>query len=311
MPAPLAAAAISTGAGLAGQYLSNQSNEKQNSESQQFSKEMYYRQLEQNWNFWHTQNEYNHPSNQKARMEAAGLNPALMYGQSATGAAGNATPAKSPDVKPAQFNPNDYSQASGGIMTALNQIYDFEIKGAQADNLKADKTLKDNQAILAIANSTNVDADTKNKLIQLQFDQMYGSEYHRERNRSLKTGTDVKLQDYELNALKTGATLQESVQRILESNERIAKSEAERRAIKSKIANVDQDTELKRLSTALKKVGIDWHDPIYIRVAQMYTQGYNKTEFGREMTQGYNKVKNSGAAKKVGSWIDQLLNKTK
>lgn len=40
--------------------------------------------------FWHMQNEYNHPLQQMARLEEAGLNPNLIYGDSISGATGQA-----------------------------------------------------------------------------------------------------------------------------------------------------------------------------------------------------------------------------
>jgi hypothetical protein len=43
-----------------------------------------------NVRFWEKQNAYNDPSQQMARLKQAGLNPHLVYGQSAAGAAGNA-----------------------------------------------------------------------------------------------------------------------------------------------------------------------------------------------------------------------------
>lgn len=51
---------------------------------------------EQNLNFWNMQNEYNTPANQMARLEDAGLNPNLMYGQGNTGNASSAPSSSSP-----------------------------------------------------------------------------------------------------------------------------------------------------------------------------------------------------------------------
>ena len=47
--------------------------------------------------FWKMQNEYNHPRNQISRLKSAGLNPALMYGGSASGASGMAGSIGSPE----------------------------------------------------------------------------------------------------------------------------------------------------------------------------------------------------------------------
>lgn len=53
---------------------------------------------------WLAQQEYNNPKNQVARILEAGLNPDMLYGQSAGGVAGNA-PAPAPVVAPATLNP--------------------------------------------------------------------------------------------------------------------------------------------------------------------------------------------------------------
>jgi len=57
-----------------------------------------------NWNLeqWHRQNKYNHPLEQMARLEAAGLNPNMIYGSSPGSAVGNAGavhPGKAPEYK--------------------------------------------------------------------------------------------------------------------------------------------------------------------------------------------------------------------
>lgn len=58
---------------------------------------------------WREQQEYNSPRNQVARIEKAGLNPDMLYGQSSAGVAGNApTPAQSinpPVLNPIQLDP--------------------------------------------------------------------------------------------------------------------------------------------------------------------------------------------------------------
>jgi hypothetical protein len=56
------------------------------------------------WNLsqWHRQNKYNHPLEQMQRLEAAGLNPNMIYGSSpgsAVGNAGSVHPGKAPEYK--------------------------------------------------------------------------------------------------------------------------------------------------------------------------------------------------------------------
>jgi hypothetical protein len=64
----------------------------------------------ENFNFWKMQNAYNTPSSQMARLTAAGLNPALIYGsgQTNTGVAGSIAPSKAaPYNVKNPFSPTD------------------------------------------------------------------------------------------------------------------------------------------------------------------------------------------------------------
>jgi hypothetical protein len=75
---PATGALIGTGIGALMQIGTNRKN-------RQFAKEMYGRQRSDALADWHRQNTYNSPVETRKRMEAAGLNPALMYGGNQTG----------------------------------------------------------------------------------------------------------------------------------------------------------------------------------------------------------------------------------
>lgn len=132
---------ISGGAQAAGGIFGAISNSVQNRKSRTFAKGMYERQKNDNIEFWKMQNSYNDPSQQMERLKAAGLNPALVYGQNAGGASGAAGAVNSPKVVDPQFNPTDYSNISGGVTNAVNSMYDLRIKKQTADNLKAQNDL--------------------------------------------------------------------------------------------------------------------------------------------------------------------------
>lgn len=84
----------------------------------------YRRQLE----FWNKQNQYNDPSSSRSRLQAAGLNPALMY------SGGNsATPSQSlPSVNPA--SPGGSPQ---GARASFADPFTQALQMAQIDNIKA------------------------------------------------------------------------------------------------------------------------------------------------------------------------------
>lgn len=84
-------AAITAGASLLGDFMTNIGAASREKQARRFNRQM-----------WELQNRYNHPVQQMARLQEAGLNPRLIYGSSPGGAAGNAgaIPAgKAPDYK--------------------------------------------------------------------------------------------------------------------------------------------------------------------------------------------------------------------
>lgn len=87
---------------------------------------------------WDYQNKYNLPSAQMDRLKAAGLNPALMYGQGTTGNASNA-----PQTKFTQLNP--YMNA-GDIGTLANAGIQMALANATKKDLEASAEVKQTQA---------------------------------------------------------------------------------------------------------------------------------------------------------------------
>jgi hypothetical protein len=78
---------------------------------------------------WRMQNAYNTPLRQRQRMEAAGYNPALFYGN---GTPGNATsPPSAPGMRP-----------QTKIGNPLEGAYDLQMRKAQIDNIQADTANK-------------------------------------------------------------------------------------------------------------------------------------------------------------------------
>lgn len=75
--------------------------------------------------FWNMQNEYNHPKAQMARLKEAGLNPNLIYGDSASGATGLAGDIGKPERAEIDFqNPLHY----------LTRFADLELRKQQTNN---------------------------------------------------------------------------------------------------------------------------------------------------------------------------------
>lgn len=147
---PLGTAAIGLGSSLIssafGSIFGDNSAKKQFKYQQQLNREAFQHDVD----MWNRQNEYNTPSAQMERLQAAGLNPNLVYGNGgATNTANNAptyNAGSAPDVSSARAAAA--SLANQGFNTALN----FQLQQVQAANLQADTELKQTQGQL---NQTN------------------------------------------------------------------------------------------------------------------------------------------------------------
>lgn len=121
----------------------NQANKEIAQMSNEYNQKMLERQIEQEWDMWNAQNEYNSASSQRQRLEDAGLNPYMMMdGGSAGTASGMTSPTPQPAVVPqmqgATMQPADMSGLSGLRGVAANFISllksQEDIKGQQLAN---------------------------------------------------------------------------------------------------------------------------------------------------------------------------------
>lgn len=121
----------------------NQANKEIAQMSNEYNQQMLERQIEQEWDMWNAQNEYNSASSQRQRLEDAGLNPYLMMdGGSAGTASGMTSPTPQPAVVPqmqgATMMPADMSGLSGlrGIASRFVEMMQAKenIKRTQLEN---------------------------------------------------------------------------------------------------------------------------------------------------------------------------------
>ena len=110
------------------------------------------------WDMWNANNEYNLPKNQRLRMEEAGFNPALMYGN---GSVGNTSSAMNmPDVKP--VNPVQ------SLPESLNTYMNIKLQELQASNLEKDIEVKDSAIYSNVSNALNRDSQTETNKFRLE-----------------------------------------------------------------------------------------------------------------------------------------------
>lgn len=157
------------------------------------SKKLMDKQFQMDIDAWRMQNAYNTPEAQQARLKAAGLNPALMYGQ---GTVGNAT--GQPQSKFTQLQP--YMNAGD-----MGSMANTAIQGMLA---KANKDLLKSQMFKNISSSKldNTNRFKINSLLGLEMDKMKSEIQFTKANTSLTRVTS------ELNQAKIGLTLDQRKQ---------------------------------------------------------------------------------------------------
>lgn len=159
--------------GAGANYKSQQSANKTNLQIAQMNNEynerMLQKQLDYNTEMWNKQNEYNTASNQRARLEAAGLNPYMMMSGGDAGTAQSANGINTPTATPVSVQAPQFDMS--GFSGFLQQAIDLQATKAQRD---ADANLKDSQAegirienqykvAQIVADIAQRQADTKNK----------------------------------------------------------------------------------------------------------------------------------------------------
>ena len=142
----VASSLIGLGGSFIGSLFGDNSAKKQFKYQQQLNREAFQHDVD----MWNRQNAYNTPSAQMERLQAAGLNPNLVYGNGGATNTANSAPTynagSAPDVAAARQAAG--SLANAGFNTALN----FQLAQVQAANIEADTKLKETQGNL---NQTN------------------------------------------------------------------------------------------------------------------------------------------------------------
>lgn len=250
---------LSAGASALGSLFSSGQNKKNVKRTIQAQKEMQEYEWQQNLALYNYNNAYNTPSAQMERLQEAGLNPNLVYGN---GSVSGNTSGQLPRYDASQPDYRGQQSQSGEFLGALSTYLDYATKTAQIDNLKA-----------------------TNEMIQ---EQTAGVEIENAR-RSFDLGLEEELRDSSVlsrwsNAYKSQAeygTAQNRMQ-ISAVEERIAKEtypqaiemvQERLNLLRKQGRNIDQDSLIKiqqelamRLQNEYRELGVTDGDNIAFRV---------------------------------------------
>lgn len=255
-----------------------------NKKQRKWMEEQYTKQRSDALADWQKQNEYNSPAANMARLKAAGLNPNLVYGDGANSPSVNI---RSSDT--GSWHPQAPTADLSPAVDSFFRSYDLEQKKAQTDNLKAQRLLIDQQILNTAANTQNVGQTTETAKFNLEQLKLKAStdiaqvkanldktnlEMDEKRTGIAKTQADTQytLDQNERAALMSSQNLSKGLEEIQNLRATRAKTNDERSEIRQRITNLKTDNRLKELDEALKKVGIQPHDPAYIRLGQKLIQ---------------------------------------
>lgn len=169
--------------GAFGQHATNRQNMRIAQMNNQYNRMMMQEQNKWNLDHWHRMNAYNDPSEQRKRLEKAGINPAIALGSISPGQAealtsAGASPAETPQLS------NAMQPLADGITNSMNQY--LQAKGLEA---QVRKTQAETDAI-NIDNKTRADINENTKESgkldnQLKSEQISSTVWERLRSQGL------------------------------------------------------------------------------------------------------------------------------
>jgi len=247
---PLTLPVASLIAGIAGAGANTFSTLSTNKAQRKWNENMYNRQREDALADWARTNQYNSPLAQMQRFKEAGLNPNLIYGQT-----NNAQPVRNTDVK--SWNPQapafNLGQIADQYMQAKQAGASIDIMQEQKQKIKAEVNQIDANTLRILSDTTGKDISNKflAQNIESQIAQRDASKV------KLQTDTAIALDRNEREALRNSKNLEYTSQQILESKQRVAKSEQEVENLKEAKKVLIEEGNLKKIEAMHQQMGID------------------------------------------------------
>lgn len=243
---------------------------KSNKATRKWNEKMYGIQRADSLADWNMQNEYNSPTNQMARLRAAGLNPHLVYGNGAVAGGTSATPRAS--------SVGSYTERplTSGMMPMAMGYVDMQLKEAQIDNLKYGNTVKEQDAFLRAAQVLKTLSDAEGSKIsneQKKFNldlanELRSTSVDAAKANLQRTLANIKftLDENERQAAMQAPNLQQAAEKILTMRLDRVQTSWQISEIKQRIENLKKDASLKDLDIDLKKKGVQPGDALWQRV---------------------------------------------
>jgi hypothetical protein len=291
IPAAMIPTILPAAASAAGSVINAAQTGRQNKKSRKWSEKMYERQRADNLEFWNMQNEFNSPEAQRARLESAGLNPNLAYGGSPAQTAGSAGDISSPETPRPEFNP---AMIGTGVQQ-LAQFYDYELKQAKTDNLRANTEVQFETQLLKAAETFGKQYDvTSKKYSAMLNEQLFDTslEMGKERLRKLQADTQYTLDQNERANLMLSPNLQSTIEDIL--SKRLG-----RQLTTQQIKNLRLDEKIKKLDSDFADMGLRPTDPLWAKFVGSAI-GFLMDELGSKYNMNFKGMRNNAIKKLLG-----------
>lgn len=259
------AAGITAAGAIAGSATSAVSSGKLNKKTRKWNEKMY-----------HAQNEYNDPINQRARLEAAGLNPHLVYGQNSGGAAGTA-------ASPESWNPKHPDYDGSGLGHAMGQYIDARQKEVQANLLNEQIESEKTKQVLDNANTAKVLSETARTNQQKdQSDKLFEHSLQAAQlaNKQTEASINSTLTTTELKVFSTHQDMAESVERILSMRAERELNPAKKAKLWAEIEALKNSSFGTYLDNQLKKMGVNADDPAWVRMGARFIDSFTEDPEG-------------------------------
>lgn len=257
----IAGAAIAGGASLLGGLVSSGSSRKSQKRSLEANKELQEREWQNNLEQWQRENEYNSPAAQMQRLSEAGLNPNLVYGNGSV--SGNTTTAGPRYDAPTANLSYDTSGIQKGFSNSIHAFQDYQVRGAQFNNLQA-------QADLIEAQADNTRAQT----LRQEFD--LGLESDLREYTTLQRSNKALQSQPELGIAQSSYQIKSVEERVAKDtyHDVISRVKVDLRNAEKSGRNLDSDYFIKleqavkvKLENELLRLGIGSNDNVLTRIA--------------------------------------------
>lgn len=220
------------------------------------------KEYERNLAMWHLQNEYNTPSQQMARYQAAGLNPNLIYGNGSSSAGMASSP---PAYQAARYTAPKAERAVA-TRAVMNPVYRNNIDPFQAISVSNQLAIQAAQKKQIDAQTSSIEQNTKNSAIDelIKAVELGGTKLNYDIKTQLKQVTIDQANELLRKTTAETANLYHLADNI---QARTNLTENQLYKLGHEIQNLKATTDLNRWRLELSKLGLSDRDDFWTRLA--------------------------------------------